>query len=88
VSVVEAVDDELGSIAGRDEALARSGLAAAARRLAELVDDPHTRPTAAAMCARELRECLGRLRELAPPEVIRDGLDDLAGRRARRRGTA
>lgn len=57
-------------------------MAASVLALAARIDDPETSATAAAACARELRESLGRLRELAPAEVARDWVDDLAARRA------
>lgn len=64
------------------------GLAASALELASQLDDPGVSATAKAACARALRECLDRLRELAPPAVEDDRLDELAGRRAGRVGGA
>jgi hypothetical protein len=65
-----------------------SGLALTALALADDIDAPETRPTARAMCSRELRETLDRLRELAPPTEQADHLDDLTARRAKRRRRA
>lgn len=61
-----------------------SGLASVALAMAERIDDPGTRPTAAAVCARELREALVMLRRLAPTKQTNDGIDDLQRQRDRR----
>jgi hypothetical protein len=61
--------------------LADSTLAAAALALAAAVDAPRTSPTAKSMCARELRELLGELREQMPEGEERDRLDELTARR-------
>ena len=82
VTVVDAVQGELAKLPG---ALAESGVAALALALAETVDDPETRPTAKAMCARELREVLNQLRTLAPPKAEKNKIDELTTRRAHRR---
>lgn len=93
-SVVEAVDRDLRRLRLRD-----SGLGATALRLAEKLDDPATEAPAAATAARALIRTFERIRELTPtPEGAEpskkpdekepDRLDDLARRRARRRGSA
>lgn len=87
-SVAGAVRRDLGEIAKRDKGLAESSLAMSALRLAELMDDAENSATSRSMCGRELRDTLGRLRELAPKEETKDGLDDLSARRAARRGSA
>lgn len=64
--------------------LAGCGLAAAAMALAAELDDAGVSATAKAACARSLSDLLGQLRELAPPAEARDGVDELAARRAER----
>ncbi len=80
--VTRAVERELEGLP--DERLRTSGLAASALSLARDLDASSTPASSRAMCARELREHLDRLRQLAPPEEKRDRLDDLARRRAER----
>lgn len=64
----------------------RSGpLAKAALVLARRLDDPETPAQAVAAVARSLNESLERLRALAPARQGPDRLDDLRGRRERRR---
>lgn len=62
------------------------GLTATALALAKALDDA-TAPTSAAVVARELRATLLELRKVAPAEAEGDALDELAGRRERRRAT-
>lgn len=81
MSVVEAVARELAAL---PDGLGESGLAAAALALAESVDDPSTRPTAKAMCARELRETMSQLRQLAPAKLKSSKIDDIARKRTER----
>jgi hypothetical protein len=59
------------------------GLVALALKLAECLEE---RPSA--LMAKELRETLGRLRELAPPKEREDGIDQLRARRQARGGGA
>ncbi|MFF5445482.1 hypothetical protein [Streptomyces sp. NPDC012888] len=61
------------------------GLAALAITLAQHLDDAEA-PTSAAVVARELRSTLDKLRAVAPGKAEGDELDDLAARRAQRRG--
>lgn len=61
------------------EAISESALS-----LARALDNPKTSPNARAFCAKELRETLDRLRELAPSREQRDAIDDLADRRTKR----
>lgn len=87
-SVVAAVERDLVELGRRDRRLAESGLAASARALAARLDDSETSATAAAACAKALREVLDRLRELAPAVVEADGVNELqarADRKLRRR---
>lgn len=89
MSVVAAVERDLASVRGRDPALAESAPAAAALALAAKMDDPATSPNAMAMCAKELRDTMGMLWQMAPPERKQDWLDELGSRReARRAGQA
>lgn len=81
---VAAVRRDLRQIAKRDPELAKSGLAASALALAAELDDPDNSATAKAACARALTETLDRLRELVPPAVEQDRLDELAAARAAR----
>jgi hypothetical protein len=82
--VTDGVRLDLEEIAGRDADLARSGLAEQALALAGMVDDVGSSTTSRAAAARELRETLDRLRELAPAVVEGDAVDELAGRRVAR----
>lgn len=84
VSVVAAVQRDLGAIGEVAPDLASSGIAAAALALAAEIDDPNNSATSKSMCARALREALDRLRELMPPAKERNKLDDLASRRTKR----
>lgn len=84
MSVEAAVTRDIAELAGRDERLAESGLAASALALARELDNPNS-ATSKSMCARSLLETLDRLRQLAPPERKRDRIDELASRRASRR---
>lgn len=61
------------------------GMTAIALSLAAALDATDA-PTSAAVVARELRATLLELRKVAPPAVEGDALDDLAARRAARRG--
>lgn len=61
------------------------GLAALAISLAETYDDTDA-PTSRAVVARELAATMKTLRALAPVGEEGDVLDDLAARRAKRRG--
>jgi hypothetical protein len=84
-TVAAAVERDLADIAKRDKALAESSLAMSALRLAREMDNSGNSATSKSMCARELRDTLDRLRELAPQEVPSDRLDDIARQRAKRR---
>ncbi|MFF4847993.1 hypothetical protein [Streptomyces sp. NPDC001194] len=61
------------------------GLCALAITLAQHLDDAEA-PTSAAVVGRELRATLDKLRAVAPGKAEGDELDDLAARRAARRG--
>lgn len=87
MTTVAAINRDLGDIGKRDKDLAKSGLAASALALAREIDNPKNSATSKAMCAKELRETMDRLRERAP-EQEEDALDDLSRRRAARRRKA
>lgn len=87
-SVAAAVQRDLKDIAKRDAALAKSTLAMSALRMAREMDSAGNSATSKSMCARELRDTLDRLLELAPKEERGDELDDLRARRERRGAAA
>lgn len=80
VTVYASVKRDLSDLARVDPTLAASGLAASALALARMIDNKENSATSRSMCARELRETLDRLRELAPPEEVEDGIDELNAR--------
>jgi predicted RNA-binding Zn ribbon-like protein len=88
VTVLEAVERDLDRLRGRDAELAESALAASAVALAREVDSGRNSATSKSMCARELREVMDRLWELAPEKMQGDGLDELNARRTARRSAA
>ena len=85
MSVLESVESDIAEIAKRDKALADSGLAALAKQLAKELDSTGNSATSKSMCAKALMEALEKLRQLAPAESANDRVDELAGRRAKRR---
>lgn len=88
LSVASAVQRDLEELERRLEGIGESGLAATALTLARELDKPKNSATSKSMCAKALREVMDRLLELVPPEEEKDDLDDLAARRAQRRGVA
>lgn len=64
----------------RSSALAKSALVLAAQ-----LDDPEVSATAKSMCSRSLIETWDRLAAAGPAKTKPDRLDDLRGRRERRR---
>lgn len=83
VTVAEAVLAELERLGAEGSALGVSAL-----RLAVDVDSAGTSATARAMGVKELRAILDRVRELSPPAVEGDRVDELGSRRAKRRAKA
>lgn len=83
--VVDAVQRDIDDLAKRDEGLAQSALAATAMQMAYELQNPYNSATSKAQCAKSLREALADLREMAPPAVLKDGVDDLSTHRAKRR---
>jgi hypothetical protein len=73
--LIEAVEGELADLANRDTKLAAGTLAMAAVLIAQQLTAPGNSATAKANLMKELREILATLRELAPAERVRDGLD-------------
>ena len=88
MSVVEAVERDIEAIRKYDSALADSTLAALALALADEIDAPGNSATSKSMNAHQLRDTMVKLRELAPPRKVKDGVDDLKARRAKRRSAA
>lgn len=87
--VAAAVRAELDALERRAPDLAASALAALALALAGEVDDPANSATSKAMCAGSLQKALDRLRELAPPAEVTDGISGLQERsRLKLAGTA
>jgi hypothetical protein len=84
MDVGDAVARDLDKLRQHAPELAESALAASALALAAEIDSAGNSATSKSMCARELRDTLDRLRELAPPEEEEDGLDELTARRTAR----
>lgn len=84
LTVTAAIKEDLRLLAERDPILARSGRAASALVLARELDEGRNSATSKSMCARALNETMDRLRELAPPIQVRDGVDDLNAAREKR----
>lgn len=77
MSVEEAVHRDLAGMGS----LSESALAASALALARALDDPETYATAKSNCAKELRETLDRLRQLALTVREDSPLDEIRARR-------
>jgi hypothetical protein len=88
LNVIEAAEREVEAIGERDASLAGSALAASAVALAYEIANPFNSATSKSMCAREMRDTLDRLRELAPEEDHADSLDELKQRRTERQAKA
>lgn len=82
--LVEAVERDLAVLGELDPKLPESALAASALALAYEIEHPYNSATSKSMCAKQLRETLDRLRELAPDVAGKDEVDDLSKRRAER----
>lgn len=86
LEVISGALRDVEAITRRDEKVGGSALAASAVTLAYELANPYNSATSKALCARALRETMDRLEELLPPEVKeRDGIDQLAVERERRR---
>lgn len=82
--LIEAVERDIAELAKRDPGLADSALAATAVAMAYEIAHPFNSATSKSMCAKQLREALEELRDLAPDRPEEDGVDDLSKRRAKR----
>lgn len=84
MSVAAAIEKDLAEIRKHDPDLADSGLAASALALAQGMDEG---PSLAmrSMAAKELRDTMSVLRELAPKQKREDSIDRLAKQREKRR---
>ena len=85
MGVVEAVERDLEAIRGLAPDLADGTLAAAARRLAEGLDNPKNSLTSRSIATRELRDTMTALRALMPLTEQEDDLARLRQRHADRR---
>lgn len=81
--VESAVRRDLRSL---DAGVRRSGLAESALALARRMDDPEQSDRDAATVARELRSTMAALRAVRPAVQRKDKVDEVAARRAARRG--
>jgi hypothetical protein len=82
--MVDATERDLERIRKRDADLADSALAASAVAMAYEIDHPYNSATSKSMCQARLADAMKALRDLAPPEEAKDGIDQLAERRADR----
>jgi hypothetical protein len=80
MSVAESVQRDIDRL---PEDLKSSGLAAGVLAMARELDG-HNSATSKSMCFKAMQDGLRELRALAPPEQIRDGVDDIRAYRARR----
>jgi len=87
-TVIDATEAELATLAKRNPEIEGSALAASAVALAYEIQNPYNSATSKSMCARELRETMAKLRELAPEAEREDGIDELGNRREARRRRA
>lgn len=83
--VSDAIARDLEELRQRDSVLAESALAASARVMARELDHPYNSANAKSLCQARLADTMRELRALAPPEEAKDGIDQLAERRAQRR---
>lgn len=82
-SVVAETEAELEVLKTRGDV--NRALAATALVMAHELDNPKPSLAMKAIAAKELREAMDRLLELAPPKRREDGIDQIAKQRARRR---
>ena len=80
----ERTERDLALIAKRDKTLADGSLAGAALEMARGLDS-NASLAQKTLAAKEHRETMDRLRELAPAEKAKDRVDDLRERRDKRR---
>lgn len=87
MSVLAAVEADLALLAKRMPGIESTARAAMARALAVELDAGNS-ATSKSMCAKELGDIMDALEERAPEVKAGDAVDDLASRRAVRRGGA
>jgi hypothetical protein len=82
MDVIEAAERDIAVIGEKDEALARSALAASAVAMAYEVANPFNSATSKSMCQARLVDALDRLRALAP--AVDEGGDEVDRKRRAR----
>lgn len=82
---VAAVRRDLDALAEREPDLGECGLAQMALTLARGLDNDRNSLTSKAMASKALSDTLAELRELAPDEIKKDGVDGIKGTRKKRR---
>lgn len=88
-NAIDATLKDLAAIRQRNPAVADSALASSALRMAYEIEHPFNSATSKSQCAKELRQAMDRLLELAPPDEEGKGkLDAIKGGRAKRRSKA
>lgn len=83
--MLEAAEREIAALRKKSPDLADSALAAMLVAMAFEIEHPYNSATSKSACARALQEALRELRALAPPGEAKDGIDQLAEKRERRR---
>lgn len=84
---IDATRRQLDEIRRRKPDVANSALAAGALRMAYELDHPFNSATAKSYCAKELRQTMDRLEELAPPSEKSGGrLDELRRKKEEKAG--
>lgn len=86
--LLEAAERDIASLRRKSPDLADSALAAMVVAMAFEIEHPYNSATSKSACAKALQDALRELRELAPAEEVKDGVDEIAEQRARRRGGA
>ena len=86
--MLEAAEREIAVLREKSPDLADSALAAMVVAMAFEIEHPYNSATSKSACAKALQDALRELRELAPAEEAKDGVDEIAEQRARRRGSA
>jgi hypothetical protein len=81
MSVAESVERDIARLPAE---LRDSGLAAGVLAMAHELD-AHNSATSKSMCFKAMQDGLRELRALAPPEQIRDGVDDIGAYREKRK---
>ena len=87
MSVVAATEKDLAEIRKRDPDLADGALAAAALQMAAEVDSFENKGHAKSLCAKELRDTMAVIRDLAPKKARNDRVDEIKAKREKRRAS-